>query len=96
MTSVEVGVSRHILVHVGGRYFPRRRHTSVETGWNGLGFLRRGARYVGQWSPISNVHRVASKEDRQLIVPLTFLQCGDRCVGKWVPIPNVYSVALEE
>ena len=62
MTSVEAGVSRRILVHVRGRHSLRRRHISVETSWNGLGFLRRGARYVRKFTPISDVESVASKE----------------------------------
>ena len=55
-------------MHVEGRHSPQRRHMSVETSENGLGFLQRGVRYVRKWTPIPNVESVASEESRQLIV----------------------------
>ena len=62
MTSIEAGVFWHILVHVEGRHSPRRKHISIKIGWNGLGFLQRGARYVGKWTLIPDVESVASEE----------------------------------
>ena len=44
--SIEASVSWCILVHVGERYSSRHRHMRIGTGWNGLGFVRCGARYV--------------------------------------------------